>query len=78
MTQEDEPSNSPVNETRELEINLIKNQLAIYHDQLNANREKFEKVCEELNLKIVNYRNIILTFVPTIITLLFTFRSSIF
>ena len=59
-----------------MEINQIKNQLDIYHDQLNANREKFEKVYEESNLKFVNYRNIILTIVPTIIALLFTFQSS--
>jgi hypothetical protein len=43
LTQEDEPSNSSVNERRELEINLIKNQLDIYHDQLNANRESTKK-----------------------------------
>ena len=76
MSHEDEPSNSPVNERRELEINQIKNQLDIYHDQLSANREKFEKVYKESNLKFVNYRNIILTIVPTIIALLFTFQSS--
>jgi hypothetical protein len=76
LSHEDEPSNSPVNEKRELEINQIKNQLDIYHDQLSANREKFEKVYEESNLKFVNYRNIILTIVPTIIALLFTFQSS--
>jgi hypothetical protein len=76
LSHEDEPSNSPVNERRELEINQIKNQFDIYHDQLNANREKFEKVYEESNLKFVNYRNIILTIVPTIIALLFTFQSS--
>ncbi|HEU5120468.1 MAG TPA: hypothetical protein VFT71_05735, partial [Candidatus Nitrosocosmicus sp.] len=75
MSHEDELSNSPINERRELEINQINNQLDIYHDQLKANREKFEKVYEESNLNFVNYRNIILTIVPTVITLLFTFQS---
>jgi hypothetical protein len=63
-------------DNKEKIVNQICYLLDLHHDQLNANKEKFEKVYYEKISIIVNNRNKILSITTFIIPLLFTIAST--
>jgi hypothetical protein len=63
-------STQNIYENKEGIINQIGYQLDIYHNQLNANKEKFENYYNDKMLELSNYRNAILSTIGIIFAIL--------